>query len=307
MTRLDKNQYLNQILQTVKNLDKNHYNKLKKNISGFDKDYYTESELFYKKYNNYLDRVRKTFDFAIQSYLKVVKDMKYETIKFLRTGQYSSQSFSDVNKKVYDNPEVMDYLLNGLILSQFLWIQHYETYKFFNQQISRRFKSVKNYLEVGAGHGLFLSKFLEKSDSLKTCLCIDISPTSIDFAKNFIQDDRVDYICKDIFSFKPTFKFDFITMGEVLEHVENPKALLEKLKDFLSINGQAFITTPTNAPSIDHIYLFKNINEIQSLIKESGFEIIQENIVCSEDASIDEIKIKKISEMYSALIQIRKP
>ena len=61
-----------------------------------------KSELFYKKYNIYLDNLEKTSDFVIQSYLKIVKDIKYETIKLISTWQYSSKSCLDVYNKAYD-------------------------------------------------------------------------------------------------------------------------------------------------------------------------------------------------------------
>ncbi len=51
-------------------------------------------------------------------------------------------------------------------------------------------------------------------------------------------------------------QFDFITIGEVLEHVENPKNFLNKARKILSDDGNIFITVPINGPAVDHIYLF---------------------------------------------------
>src|SRR5207247_2892653 len=133
---------------------------------------------------------------------------------------------------------------------------------------------IKNYLEIGAGHGLYLSKALEILDKETNFSVVDISHTSIELAKNFIDDSRVTYNLANIFDFKIDSLFDFITMGEVLEHVEDPLKLLSKLNDLLTPEGIAFITTPTNAPAIDHIYLFKNVEEIRTIIKLAGFDII---------------------------------
>ena len=41
-------------------------------------------------------------------------------------------------------------------------------------------------------------------------------------------------------------KFDFITMGEVLEHVNFPQKLLLKLNSLLSKKGSAFILSKEN-------------------------------------------------------------
>src|SRR6185312_17119874 len=111
-------------------------------------------------------------------------------------------------------------------------------------------------LEVGVGHGFYLSKALEILDNATAVTAVDISETSIEMAQNFVNDSRVAYKLKYIFDFNNDEKYDFITLGEVLEHMEDPLTLLLKLNELLSDDGTLFFTTPTNAPAIDHIYLF---------------------------------------------------
>ena len=298
--------YSSKILETLSIKDVRHFNKIKENISYFDDDYFIEANKFYEKYDRYLKSIGKDFSFSVDCYMKMVADINFEMVHFYRTGKYSSSDFIEVNKRVYNNPEIMDYYMHGLILSQFLWKQHYETYNFFHSYIKKFSKSIKGYLEIGAGHGLYLSKFIEYSDpdQLNDCTVIDVSQTSINFSKNFVKNDKINFICNDIFNYKSKKKFDLIVMGEVLEHVENPLKLLKELKKHLKKTGYLFITTPTNAPTIDHIYLFNNIYEIREMIENAGFNIIKENVVCSENASKEEIEIKKISEMYSAFLNI---
>jgi len=295
--------YSTKIINTLLAKDVRHYKKIKENISLFDDDYFIEANNFYKRYDKYLKSLGKDFSFSIDSYLKMVADIKLEMLHFYRTGEYSSSSFDEVNKRVYNNPEIMDYYMHGLILSQFLWKQHYETYKFFHTYIEKYSKSITTYLEIGAGHGLYLSKFLEKADQLLDCTVIDVSKISIKFCKDFVNNDKINFVCKDIFNYKSKDKYNLIVMGEVLEHVENPLKLLKALKNNLKKSGYLFITTPTNAPTIDHIYLFNNVYEIRKMIVSAGFNIIEEKVVCSENASREEIKVKKISEMYSAFLK----
>ena len=102
--------------------------------------------------------------------------------------------------------------------------------------------------------------------------------------------------------FDPEGKFDFISMGEVLEHVEQPLELLLKLKSILNSNGHIFLTTPTNAPAMDHIYLFKNDAEIREMIESAGFRIIEERMVYTENVSKEKIEELKITGMYGAFL-----
>ena len=60
-------------------------------------------------------------------------------------------------------------------------------------------------------------------------------------------------------------KFDFITMGEVLEHVNAPDKLLEKINNLLSKNGKVFLSTCVDCPTIDHVYHFRSIAESTDL------------------------------------------
>jgi hypothetical protein len=62
------------------------------------------------------------------------------------------------------------------------------------------------------------------------------------------------------------------------------------------------VTTCANAPAIDHVYLFNNINEIRTLIKEAGFSIHKEIVAPSEDKSWEEIESQKIDVSYAALL-----
>jgi 2-polyprenyl-3-methyl-5-hydroxy-6-metoxy-1,4-benzoquinol methylase len=78
----------------------------------------------------------------------------------------------------------------------------------------------------------------------------------------------------DIFDYEPELKYDFITMGEIIEHLENPKELLLKMKNLLTDNGLCFKTIPINSPAIDHIYIFRDQHEIRTMICNAGLKII---------------------------------
>lgn len=295
--------YIEYILEKTAELNPIHAKKIRANIVSFDDVYYQHANAFYNKYIAYLKTEDKTFDYAIKCYLDMIADMTIETIKFHHTGKYSSSTFAEVNERVYGNPEIMEYYMHGLIMSQFIWKHHYDLFHAFIQELPQYINQTKSYLEIGAGHGLFLSKSLEIFDKSTSFDVVDISKTSIDLAKKFTNDSRVNFTVKNVFDFTNESKYDFIVMGEVLEHVEDPVALLSKLSDLLNTSGRAFITTPTNAPTIDHLYLFKNLDEIRNLIDKSGFEIETEMSFLSENVSPEKVEKFKVSTLFGAFLK----
>lgn len=279
-----------------------HSKKIKKTIKQFDEDYFSRSNTFLNKYIVLLEDNGKTLDYAIDCYLQMIADVYYESVQFMRSGQYTSTSFEEVNKRVYNNPKVMEYYMHGLVLSQFLWSHHYEILLYFNKSISNNIGQIKNYLEIGGGHGLYISEAIEIIGNQANYDLVDISPSSLDISKKMIGNKNVNFYLKDVFEYFPEKKYNWITMGEVLEHVEDPIKLLQKLHSLLDDKGKAFITTPTNAPAIDHIYLFKNAQDIRDVINAAGFKIDKEECIFSEDLPKELLEKHKISMMYIGVI-----
>lgn len=298
------NDLLGKIISKIAVLNPIHGKKLKKNLlDNSDEIYLKRVNAFLGKYETYLENQNKDIDFGVRCYLKMTEDFTYEHIRFLETGEYSVKSFDDVEKRVYGNPEVMEYYINGVLLSQILWKHHYSMYAFFSDSFPNYKENIRNYLEIGGGHGLFISEAISSMGNKNVNMnFLDVSSTSINVARNFICNDSVKFINANILEFNPEDKFDFISMGEVLEHVEQPLKLLKKLHDLLNDSGHIFITTPTNAPAIDHIYLFNNFDEVRSMIKEAEFKIIEETTTFAENAPQDIIEKLKVTGMYGAIL-----
>ena len=297
---------LNYVIDTIKSKNFLHFKKLKKNILNADNDYLIRAEAFLNKYKNILENDNKTLDYAVECYIKMLSDFNYESIKFLQTGEYSNKSFEDVRKKVYNNPEIMEYHINGLLLSQFLWIHHYKILKYFIDSIKKNTNTITNYLEIGGGHGLYISEAISLIKHEAKFTLVDISQTSIDLAKKMTNSDNINFIKKNIYDYYPSLKFDFITMGEVLEHVEKPIELLKKVYSLLINNGFLFLTVPINAPAIDHIYLFRNKYEIQNVITRAGFTINNEHMFYTENTTKEMAEKLKIPIMYAGLLSKQK-
>jgi 2-polyprenyl-3-methyl-5-hydroxy-6-metoxy-1,4-benzoquinol methylase len=276
--------------------------RLKSNLGTYDYLYHLRAESFFRKYAAILAAQGKDLDYAIDCYLKMIADVDHETVGFLHTGKYSSSSFDEVNSRVYAQPGIMEYYMHGLILSQFLWKHHYLMFDYYISTLPQHVAGIHDCLEVGAGHGFYLAQTLETLRPDARMTVVDISETSIAMARAFAASDRIGFQLRDIFHFDSPKHYDFITLGEVLEHVEQPLDLLIKLKGLLSVNGILFFTTPTNAPAIDHLYLFRRVEEIRQLVKTAGFRILSERPIPSEDLPWEKADDRMIPILYGAFL-----
>ncbi|HYF35627.1 MAG TPA: class I SAM-dependent methyltransferase, partial [Prosthecobacter sp.] len=211
-----------------------HAKKLERFLLPLGDDYFAFAGAFIDRVAAHLAQQGRTLDFGVKCYLKMIADVTSEHVRFLRTGRYTSTSFEEVNQRVYGNPEVMSYYMNALLLSQVLWAHHYKMLLFFQDGLARRSPGIKSYMEVGGGHGLFLAEAMRLIPGGESFTMVDISPASLQMAQEFVPSDkRLTFTLADVFAHEVDAKVDFITMGEVMEHVEDPVKLLARLRHFL--------------------------------------------------------------------------
>jgi len=291
-------------------IKKSHLQKKKilKFHQNIDDSYFIKAEEFAKNFKQYLKNENISFEFAINAYLKLCSDMMVSQLYFYEHKKYPLNEQSDAFKKVYDNINEMKSYMIGVAISQFLWPTHYAMHSFFIKNINNFKGNVNNYLEIGCGHGLFLLEAIKKFKKIANFEIVDISKTSIEITKSIIsflvkEKLKVNYLLNDIFKVNFQKKFEFITMGEVLEHVDKPYLLLKKIHDLISETGEMFLSTCVDCPSIDHVYHFKSVKEIEDMIVDSGFKIIDNLVLPVEDRSMDEIIKNKITINYCALLQ----
>ena len=209
---------------------------------------------------------------------------------------------------VYENDvEMLSYMV-GLGISQFLWSTHYEIFSFFGAAVRERRDLTRSYLEIGPGHGLLLEKALNTFGASDRTVVIDISAASLELTRAIIRHsmpERVDveFVLGDILKSDLGGKFDFIAMGEVLEHVEQPAALLARLKEMLAPGGRIFISTCANCPAIDHVYKFDTVDQIRDLIFASGLSIERDLPLPVEDMTVVDAEFRKITINYCAILE----
>jgi 2-polyprenyl-3-methyl-5-hydroxy-6-metoxy-1,4-benzoquinol methylase len=277
--------------------------KLDQHLSQMDEHFFSCAEEFAVDYGRYLSNQGIPFDYAINAYLNMCKSMLKCQIEFMKTGTYSTTDHNHAFEEVYSNPELMKSYMIGLALSQFLWSTHYKIYRAFERSIIDNVSSIGSYLEIGPGHGLYLRKAIHYLKPGAAISVVDISPVSISITKSIIRYfypmvSNITYWTGDMLSYNASIRYDFITMGEVLEHVNEPHKLLSCLVRLLSDRGRAFVTTSINSPAIDHVHHFKSIEDVRTMINASGLEIIHEQILPVEELTMEEIVARRITINY---------
>lgn len=282
--------------------------KIERFLSDKSDDFYIEAESFVSSYSEYLAIKGYDFEFAVDAYLKMCKDMIICQVRFMKTGKYPSDDQATAFSEVYDSEEVMFGYMIGLGFSQFLWDSHYKMFKHLERELASPDEAITNYLEVGPGHGLFLKKAVELLPSSCKFTALDISKTSIAVTKEIMQlssgrpVEAVSYFTEDFLTHSSEVQYDFIVVGEVLEHVEDPMKMLEKIYQLLSARGRAFISTCVNCPMTDHVYHFEDITQIRQMLEASGFVARSEQVMPVEDLPFDEVMRRKITVNYSAVV-----
>jgi ubiquinone/menaquinone biosynthesis C-methylase UbiE len=171
--------------------------------------------------------------------------------------------------------------MEGLLVSQALWSNHFQAYAYFHRHFLPRLKDNFRYLEVGPGHGLYLSSASEQT-SCATAAAWDVSEESLRQTRraldaigagNAVRLTRQDVHAPTI-SPGADWSFDAIAICEVLEHLERPQEALVSLRRYLSPDGLLYINVPINSPAPDHIYLLRSPDEVRELVTGAGLDIV---------------------------------
>jgi len=291
------------ILERLTALQPDLGNRVRTFTDSRDSIFRARAEEFFGRYQAFLASQGQSLEWGIECFLHLQQTVDKLREQFLQTGRYANTSFDEVNRSVYSNPEAMQKHMHGLVFAQFLWPDQYRRFQFFADHLPVYGGDIQRYLEIGGGHALYLS---EAARSLPHAVIdmVDISETSFAMAKGIAAEPRIHYHLMNVFDF-PDGQYDFITMGEVLEHVEDPRELLGKLRRLLAPGGRAYLTTPANAPMPDHIYLFRNAQEIRDMLTSCGFQIERETHRYAVDNIRETLAERlKIPLMYAAFLTV---
>lgn len=242
--------------------------------------------------------------FVVDAYLRLCHQMIIEQIRFKKTGKYSCANVEQAYSRVYSSESEMASYMYGLALSLYLWPNHYGLFDFFIRE-SRKLSKVRSYLEIGPGHGLFLVEAIKMFEG-GTFSAVDISPVSRRLTetvvKHFTDHANLAFLVMDIASHdRELDRFDYVVMCEVLEHLEDPKSVLARLRALLKDDGHLFLTTCANAPAVDHVYLYDSVNHIRREIREAGLMIVSELALPVGDHPEHEWESLKVEVNYAAM------
>ncbi len=215
-----------------------------------------------------------------ECYLTIVGDTLREQIFFRRHKRYRHSTYAEVAESVYHDPDYMTRYMVGLGLTTYVWPNHVAMRRFAEAGFPAGRGGA--YLEVGPGHGLFFAHAMQ-TGGYGSYLGVDVSATSLALTKALLTrrlgelPDAVSLIQTDFLASElPPGPFDAIVMGEVLEHVEQPGAFLDRIA---SLSGPAtwiHLTTCLNSPAIDHITLFRDQDAVRDLFSAAGLAVVDE-------------------------------
>lgn len=226
---------------------------------------------------------------AADGYARFVMDLLRRQRRFERDGDYPAKSFAEAATEVYlDDDYMTRQYLPGLLLAHFLWPHHVRHAAFFETAFvaPMRLAADARFAEVGVGTGLYSRLVLTGIEDARG-VGLDISPSSAAFAqrhlKGFSVDDRYELRIQDIAADPLAEPVPWLICIEVLEHLEDPVGFLRALRGALAPEGRAFVTAALNAAHVDHIHLYRTVDDVVAEAVEAGFEVEQAFLANAHD------------------------
>lgn len=292
---LEKYECIRQIVHSVLDVWPEHHNYISKSLTKRDPDILETTEILAQASLLLAGNRIKTI---AQNYRWTCDRLREEEIYFHRNGEYRLKTFEEADKEVYSNAEYMEKYVDGLLFSQVLWSNHASSCDFYFREIAKNLPSGRRMLEIGPGHGMMVYLAMRKFN-LSEVTAWDISPVSIEqtreaLAKMSITGANLEV--RDIMAIpEGTPSADLVVLSEVLEHLEDPKTAMRKLRPIVADDGLIFINVPINSPSPDHLYLMETLDDARSLLRDTGFEIISEGAFATQATKLERALRIKIS------------
>lgn len=114
-------------------------------------------------------------------------------------------------------------------------------------------------LELSCGEG-GMTKWL--GENFPRVTTVDGSPALIEKARQAVTTKNVEFQCTTFENFTPERAFQSIIMSRILEHIEKPVELLQRIRSWLAPGGRLYIIVP-NAHSLN-----RRIGKAMGMIQE---------------------------------------
>lgn len=216
---------------------------------------------------------------AIKGYGHFCLDSMRRQRQFEADGCYAATTFAQAAEQVYFNTEYMTrQYLPGLLLSHYLWPHHYQQIEYFRAfAIAHlRARGIDRFAEVGIGTGIYSRIALAALPTVHAT-GYDISPHSIDFSVKHLEafglGSRFTSELRNVITTPPASRYPWVFCVEVLEHLEDPGAMLAALKGLTEPGGRLFVTAALNAAHADHIYLYRQPQDVLDQVARAGLRV----------------------------------
>ncbi len=204
--------------------------------------------------------------------------------EFLKTGQYASTSFQELQHELYDNDERMQGFYLLALMFSFLFSANYiGYYKFFRDEMVPRVQRARSLCDVGCGHGVYLSQMLLRSGEAFGH-GLDISDASLATAGSLLRfhdvsPGRYRLAKADLRGTLPlgSGTQDGATCFEVLEHLDDPRHALSEIHRVLAEGAPLCVSAAVRMESVDHLFVFEHPQAVRTLLIETGFTIIRDD------------------------------
>jgi trans-aconitate methyltransferase len=111
----------------------------------------------------------------------------------------------------------------------------------YPQRIINDNKGARSIIELGLGHGYTTNIFSEK---FERHVVLEGALAVIENFRSKFPACKAQIVETYFENFSSDEKFDVIVMGFILEHVDNPVAIMSRYKGFLAPGGKIYITVP---------------------------------------------------------------
>jgi 2-polyprenyl-3-methyl-5-hydroxy-6-metoxy-1,4-benzoquinol methylase len=285
MTSIDKSRYPNLTYLTaeVVNVWPEHKQYLATSLEGRDEGLLSFSE----KLAEMIGRLGQMLEGGIS---QLANDYRFlceeislpEEFHFRRHGTYRLKSFEEAERTIYSNGPFMTRYMNGLLLSDVLWVNHSRGLQHFADVFLNSLPANSQLLEIGPGHGLLLY-LAAQNPKVGALVAWDISQSSVDMSKHALSTLGVakpvrfglkDILDHSIMEARNAAQFDAIVFSEVLEHLERPDQALRVLLHLCKPGGRVWINVPANSPMPDHLYHVREPKQAEELVRDVGFEVV---------------------------------
>lgn len=207
-------------------------------------------------------------------------DVLMSQARYEADGHYENSSFAACEAAVYADRAVMDDYLWGVFLTNFLWAHHMELSRVFRDRFVRRLPDNAKVLEIAPGHGGWGVWLLTEAPTASV-EAYDISPSSIAIATSISRaagvGDRASYTRRNALELGslPAGTKDACICSFLIEHLEEPRRLVEVMAHHVRPGGRAWLSGALTAAQVDHIYEFTHESELVVMAESCGFRVVE--------------------------------